>query len=84
MVIKIANLWREIGVCPFGYPCLQIVIVGRFSTDGGKDAMRLMEQYVMDALELEGVDTVNQRRAINKERGRLRNQYKGFLDKVCK
>jgi hypothetical protein len=59
-------------------------IVARFFTDGGKDAMRLMEQYVMDALELEKVSTQNGRNAINKKRGRLRKQYKEFSKKVCR
>jgi RHS repeat-associated protein len=59
-------------------------VVARFLTNGGKDAMRIMEQFVMDALDLVDAPNINGVKAIDKQRGRLRKQYKIFKTKVCK
>ncbi|MEO8751072.1 MAG: RHS repeat-associated core domain-containing protein [Casimicrobiaceae bacterium] len=59
-------------------------VVARFGTAGGKDALRIMEQYVIDAMTQAGHNLKNGVQAIDKSRGRLRKQYSQFLTKVCK
>jgi len=59
-------------------------VIARFTTNGGKDAMRVMEQYIMDVLEYDGKPMKNSVAAINKKRGRLRHQLQKFKDKVCR
>lgn len=46
--------------------------------------MRLMEQYAMDVLRLDGNELRNGIEAINKKRGRLRHQYKELFKRMCK
>jgi len=59
-------------------------VVARFATNGGKDAMRIMEQYVMDVLSYDERVLKNGIQAIDMKRGRLRRQYGQFMRKFCK
>ena len=67
------NLWKA-----------NSTVIARFFTRGGKDSLRVMEQYVIDAIRETGEDLKYQRYAISKKRGRLRNQLKNFKKQVCK
>jgi RHS repeat-associated protein len=61
-------------------------VVAKFGVgDGaGRDALRVMEQMVIDVLKLDELDVRNPINAINKKRGRLRGQLREFSEKICK